>query len=318
MYPKSPTMKKLLLYFLLLFSTNCFAQVTYSVSSIPYAPDPYNAGIPVPNLHDDTYSSEIPIGFDFSFFGLHYDSFLVSSNASISFNLSNSTGYAEWYLDSVTLPSGTHYLNNSILGPYVDIDISQSAQGNINTAVYGSAPYRRMVISFDSIAMFNCNNLFFTGQIVLYERTWVIDVIVKNKPTCLQWNNGKAILGIQSSNDSIAYVAPFRNGDTVWTTTNESWRFTPSDSARALNVIDLNKRGVRLSPNPAHNEIRVSLPRDMQGAKAEIWNASGSKVFSVQMSNGEFSFQRNDLPDGLYFLTLQTSNRKEYLKFILN
>jgi FOG: PKD repeat len=44
---------------------------------------------------------------------------------------------------------------------------------------------------------------------------------------CNTWNGGVAHQGIQNANATAAFMVPGRNG-TVWTATNESWRFTPA------------------------------------------------------------------------------------------
>lgn len=72
----------------------------------------------------------------------------------------------------------------------------------------------------------------YTGMIVLYENTNIIDVFLKDKPVCASWNDGNAIVGVQNNTGTQAVVAPNRNGlDTNWTATNEAWRFTPAGTS---------------------------------------------------------------------------------------
>jgi len=86
-----------------------------------------------------------------------------------------------------------------------------------------------LLLVFYNVAMFSssCNSLKATHQIVLYENTNVIEVYMLNKPTCSSWNDGNAVVGIQNSTGTVGYTAPGRN-TSVWTTSNEAWRFTPS------------------------------------------------------------------------------------------
>jgi len=75
----------------------------------------------------------------------------------------------------------------------------------------------------------SCNSILYTGMIVLYENTNVIEVYIKDKSVCSTWNSGNAIVGLQNANGTQAVVAPNRNGlDSDWTVSNEAWRFVPS------------------------------------------------------------------------------------------
>ncbi len=199
---------------------------SYSVSSIPYAPPyPYNGGTQIMANIDDTWSSAISLPFNFCFFGNVYNQIVVGSNGVITFDASVAGGYCSWSY-SVTCPS-TSLHKNAIFGPYHDIDPSVS--GGLYYGIQGVAPCRTFVISYYDVAMFSssCNSLKATHQIVLYENTNVIEVYILNKPTCSSWNSGNAVVGIQNSTGTVGYTAPNRN-TSVWTATNEAWRFTPN------------------------------------------------------------------------------------------
>ncbi|HPI55428.1 MAG TPA: hypothetical protein PLU10_12095 [Chitinophagaceae bacterium] len=209
-----------------------FGQVTYSVSTIPYAPDPYNVGTNIGIPFDDYFSGVIPIGFTFNFFGNNYNSMVISSNGSVTFNTSNANTGCPWSTLGITLPDATaSYMFNSILSPFHDIDPSVSSQGanNIRVALKGVAPYRRCVISYDSISLFSCNTIKFSNQVILYETTHIIDINIQNKPICTNWNGGVAFLGVQNDGGTDAYIPTGYNG-TQWTASQESWRFTPSNA----------------------------------------------------------------------------------------
>lgn len=202
----------------------------YFVSSIPYTPYSYVQGVPVVYNIDDTWSDTIPVGFDFYFFGQHYNQLVVGTNGVVSFNLSYANQYCQWPINagipSPSLP--TH----SIMFPFQDTDPGQG--GTIAHQVYGTPPNRAFVLSFSNVPMFSCNNLLHTSQLVLYETSNNIDIFIENKPLCPNWNAGAAILGIQDS--ATAYVVPGRNFPTQWTAQNEGWRFAP-DAIPVLNRI---------------------------------------------------------------------------------
>ena len=63
---------------LMCFGFISIGQVTYSIATIPYAPDPYNAGTNIGIPFDDFFSGIIPIGFTFNFFGNNYNSMVIS------------------------------------------------------------------------------------------------------------------------------------------------------------------------------------------------------------------------------------------------
>jgi len=199
----------------------------YSVTSVPYSPPyAYNTGTPLMVNIDDTWSSVINLPFNFCFFGNNYTQVVVGSNGVITFNTSVAGGYCAWSY-SATCPSSS-LPTNAIFGPYHDID--PSITGDLYYAILGTTPCRTFVINFNQVAMYSCNSLKATHQIVLYESTNVIEVYMQNKPLCSSWNGGNAVIGIQNSAGTTGYTPPGRN-TSQWTASNEAWRFTPSGPA---------------------------------------------------------------------------------------
>ncbi len=203
------------------------ASTSYNVSSIPYSPPyPYNSGTQIMANIDDRWSEIINLPFNFCFFGNVYKKIVVGSNGLITFDTTVTGDYCSW-MYSETCPDPA-LQTNAIFGPYHDIDPSKSG-GALYYGIQGATPCRTFVISFYNVAMYSssCNSLKATHQIVLYENTNVIEVYMLNKPTCASWNGGNAVVGIQNSTGTLGYTAPSRN-TSVWSTTNEAWRFTPS------------------------------------------------------------------------------------------
>lgn len=205
---------------------------TYTVQSIPYAP-PYQYGCLANSVSinvDDVWSGLISIPFNFCFYGATYNQMLIGSNGVVSFNTTNNTpgGYNNWSFSN-NLPSTSLFLN-SIFGVYHDIDPSKGGEVGWELVTMPSG-CRAMIIGWNEVPMFSssCNNLLYTGMIVLYENTNIIDVYVKEKRVCSTWNSGNAVIGIQNNTATQAVVAPNRNSlDADWTTTNEAWRFMPA------------------------------------------------------------------------------------------
>lgn len=210
----------------------------YSVTSIPYAP-PYQFNCmrnPISVNIDDKWSPIITLPFNFCFYGNTYNKCLVGSNGVITFDIiANTPGGTNAWSISNNLPT-TSLALNSIFGVYHDIDPS-IAGGEVGYELITlNTGCRALVATWNNIAMFSsgCNAQKYTGMIVLYENTNIVDVYIKEKRVCAAWNNGNAIVGIQNATGTIATVAPNRNGlDPDWTVptgTPEAWRFTPSGS----------------------------------------------------------------------------------------
>jgi len=196
---------------------------SYIVSSIPYNPPvAFNQGTPAFIGTDDIWGDVIPLPFNFCFFGNTYNQLVIGANGLISFNLAYANGPCPWSY-SASIPSFLLPLN-SISGAYHDID--PSVCGNIYYGVFGSAPCRMFVVSFDQVCHYSCNDLQTTQQIVLYETTNAIEVYIQNKPTCTDWNSGNAVIGIQNATGTVGYTPPGRNTG-PWSASNEGWRFTP-------------------------------------------------------------------------------------------
>ncbi len=204
----------------------------YTVASIPYAP-PYQYSClqnPVSVNVDDKWSPIVNLPFNFCFYGNNYNKCLIGSNGVITFDTTNNTpgGYSTWSFNT-DLPS-TSLFKNTIFGVYHDIDPGVGGEIGWELITLNTG-CRALVASWNNIPMFSstCNSILYTGMIVLYENTNVIDVFIKEKNVCETWNSGNAIIGIQNSTGSAAVVAPNRNGLSAnWTVSNEAWRFTPS------------------------------------------------------------------------------------------
>jgi gliding motility-associated-like protein len=191
---------------------------TYLVQNIPFAPFP-NTGTQV-FLGDDQVSGALPIGFSFCFFGNTYTNFHIGSNGWISFSPGQPTTFT-----SAAIPSTAGSVpKNCIMGPWQDWH--PGIGGQIRYETQGVAPCRRLVVSFTSVPFFSCTSTTGTFQIILYEGTNIIENHITNKQFC-SWAGGTATQGIHNQAGTVAFTVPGRN-NTVWTTTNDAWRYTPN------------------------------------------------------------------------------------------
>ncbi|MEM6269016.1 MAG: PKD domain-containing protein [Bacteroidota bacterium] len=196
---------------------------SYTVQTIPYNPWP-NTGTAIIVNQDDIWSGVLPIPFNFCFYGNTYNQCVVGSNGIVSFDVGQAGGYCPWPINN-PIPNPANP-TNCIMGPWHDTD--PSVGGIIRWSVFGTAPCRVFVVSFNTIPMFSCNNLISTQQIVIYETTNIIETYIQAKPTCTTWNSGAAIHGLHNINGTAATVVPGRNFPTQWTVNNDARRFVPS------------------------------------------------------------------------------------------
>jgi len=192
----------------------------YSVASIPWAPEPI--GGTIINLSDDAVSGVQPIGFTFCFLGQSYSQFYIGSNGWISFSAGQPNTYT-----SATVPSTIASVpKNCIMGPWQDWHPGIAPGNYIKYQTIGTAPFRKLVVTYDNVPMYQCTTTYGRFQIVCHETTNTIENHIFNKPFC-SWAGGGATQAIHNATGTIAYVVPGRNSS-VWTAVNESWRYSPS------------------------------------------------------------------------------------------
>ncbi|MDP4261204.1 MAG: gliding motility-associated C-terminal domain-containing protein [Bacteroidota bacterium] len=196
---------------------------------------------------DDTWSPKIPLPFAFSFcfFGINYPTLVVGSNSIISFDTTLAGNFNEWDITG-PLPN-TSLEGAAIFGPMHDINPADynnppPTQRKIEWRVEGVAPKRRFIASYNDVAFYGstCNTNKATHQMVIYENTGIIEVYIHNKPYCLDWNNGRAILGLQNKTKNFAVTAPGKNA-TPWGMNNmdSCFRFIPSSGSSMFKRAEL-------------------------------------------------------------------------------
>ncbi|MBK7762452.1 MAG: SprB repeat-containing protein [Bacteroidetes bacterium] len=241
---------------------------TYSVSSIPFAPQTIS-GTTVP-IGDDQFSGAIPIGFNFCYFENVYTQCYISDNGILTFNsafnganCNNNTQQLLPYFNS-TFP------DNAVFFMFMDVD--PTLGGAVSYATIGTAPFRKLVIKYQNMKIFGatCSNIGSNYQVILYESTNIIEVHVNNKTTCdsnpLNFSN-YATIGIQNMGASLAFTAPGKHAS-VFTMTNEAIRIAPSGPLNYnlvwrdanLNIIAVNQDSIYVCPPVfPYNKIRAKI-----------------------------------------------------------
>jgi len=202
---------------------------TYTISDLQCPPDNLT-GTPTSITLDDRWSSVINLGFNFSYFGNTYTDVIIGANGLLSFNTLDANNFCPWNINAVDLIPSPDIPQNAIHGAWHDIDPGVAGNHYIEYTVVGTAPSRQFKVTFFEIPHFSaaCNNLLTTQQIILYESSNVIDVIILEKPVCPTWNGGLATLGIQNDGGTVGYAPPGRNTGVWEVTQQELWRFVPA------------------------------------------------------------------------------------------
>ena len=215
------------------YTPNSIGTSDYSIEDIALDLDPLNTGTNLIGLIDDSYSGVIDIGFDFCFYGNIYNQLLISTNNYLTFDLTDANGYSPWntYPIPSALPPGQ--VLNAIMGPWMDLNPANG--GELFYNVYGVAPFRRFVVSFEDFGYFSCAGLQFNGQIKIFETTNVIEIHIQDQPLCATWNGGESVLGIVNEDESQFLIEAGWN-NTQLTGNNQAFRFVP-DGANNANVI---------------------------------------------------------------------------------
>ncbi|MFN5317956.1 MAG: beta strand repeat-containing protein, partial [Bacteroidia bacterium] len=203
--------------------TNAFAGTTsYAVSDIPFAPYPMPAGTSV-TMPDDTVMGPYPIGFQFCFFGNTYTQFYIGSNGWIGFTPGMTRAFT-----ANPIPSNNMFVpRNCIMGPWMDFNPGISGGPYIKYQTQGIAPYRRLVVQWLNVPLYQCIAIKSTFQIVIYESTNIIENHITSKPTCMAWAGGTSTQGLHNLAGNQAVAVAGRNAS-VWTANNDGKRYNPN------------------------------------------------------------------------------------------
>ncbi|MBC8172692.1 MAG: SprB repeat-containing protein, partial [Chitinophagales bacterium] len=197
---------------------------SYIYEVVPFAPE-LIGGDDV-DMVDDTHEGPFDIGFEFCFFGVVYDEFYIGSNGWVSFEEPNYDWDVNWTPDGPIPDDAYNVPRAAIFGPWEDWDTG-ACSDCIHYEVTGTAPNRKMIVTWDDVPLFLCWSDEGSFQIVLHETTNIIDNHLIEIPSCPAWGGGYSVEGIQDEDGDIAYAAPDRNHD-VWETDDESNRWVPN------------------------------------------------------------------------------------------
>lgn len=260
---------------------------SYVITNPAYVPFSYVSpnGTIVSQIYvDDTWSPAISLPFPFCYYGNTFSSVIMGSNSALSFDVSRA-GTGSGYVISAggTIPS-TSYAPNMIFGPYHDIDPSlTSANKRIEYRIEGTAPKRRFIASYNDMPYFgsSCTAQRATHQVVIYEATGIVEIYIKDKPSCTGWNGGRAILGMQDQNRTNA-IAPADKNATVWGSSgmDSCWRFIPSAGTSRFKSAQLLVNGTVV----ATGDTSTSAPGVLNLAFNNICPSLDSTAYEIRVT----------------------------------
>ncbi|MEX1189235.1 MAG: hypothetical protein WED33_08250, partial [Bacteroidia bacterium] len=204
--------------------SNAFAGTnSYAISTVPFAPYPVLGGNSV-TMVDDQINGPLPIGFQFCFFGNTYTQFYLGSNGWIGFTPGQTIAFTA---NPIPNP-GVFVPKNCIMGPWMDWNPGVgTGSPYIRYQTQGIAPYRRLIVQWTTVPLYQCTASNGTFQIVIYESTNIIENFITSKPVCSVWAGGTATQGLHNMAGTIAVAVPGRNSS-VWNVTNDGKRYTPN------------------------------------------------------------------------------------------
>ncbi len=190
----------------------------YNVTTgLPNAP--VNVALNQVFLMDDEITSPLPVGFDFNFFGVNYDQFIISSNGYITFNMDN---WDSGCCSGQNVPT-MWQPNNVVALAWNDLD--PSSGGTIGYATIGSAPNRILIVEFNNVPhFFGDPSLNITVQAKFYESNGHIEIHSTQNIS----DGSPQTVGVENATGTCGAAAFEMNANPEMSIINEMVLFTPS------------------------------------------------------------------------------------------
>jgi len=154
-------------------------------------------------LYDDDFVTEIPLGFEFEYYGTPYNNINIMSNGWVSFHTTST-----WY--PYVVPHEYDYEYNGAIAPFAG-DL-YPPEGQIYVLEMGSAPDRRTIIEYNHVSWCCSGPPFMTFQVIFYERTnrirFQYQDLNGNYPQSLGISNEDNSIGMGNGGFDDTYINP--------------------------------------------------------------------------------------------------------------
>jgi hypothetical protein len=188
----------------------------HSVSNIPYnLRDVRVTGADIGLDNADDGVAVVPIGFDFSFYGVPYNQVEISSNGFLSFTITGAAACCS----GEAIPTAGGDIDNFVAGYWEDLDPSEG--GTIRTATLGSAGNREFIVGFYEVRdNDDPTNSINTFEMILHEGTNNIELQYDQ----IQFEDvDDKVTGIENFDGTdgiellfVSFNAPLSNGDLLF------------------------------------------------------------------------------------------------------
>ena len=155
----------------------------YVVNNVPYAVEPMTGTFVL--LSDDAIANNINMGIAFCYWGNTYTRCYIGSNGWVGWSAGQPTAFTPFPIpiNNIFTPK------NAAFCPFQDLNTGVAGfpatpLTYVSYYTAGVAPFRRFVVSWNNVPMYQCTSIRSTQQVVLYETTNVIRMNIVKKSNC--------------------------------------------------------------------------------------------------------------------------------------
>ncbi|MGB4729594.1 MAG: T9SS type A sorting domain-containing protein, partial [Candidatus Hydrothermia bacterium] len=281
-----------------------------------------NIGTQIASTGDDVYAS-VTLPFTFKFFGTNQTSLTVSSNGWVGFGSYSSASYSNTGIPNSSSP-------NNIVAITWD-DLNPNAAGSGKIWYYHDTESHIFIVEYDSVYHYG-TSVPLKAEVILYNPAYYPtvtgdgDIVIQYKVTPGQ---DDYTCGIEnaSGNDGIGYYydGTYAAGaDPI--VAGRAIKFTTDTTGLVFGVEEHNPRAVKLlgvSSNPLRGQGYVAFELPARAViKVELINVQGRVVKTLASGVYDRGYHRvkvdgTSLPQGIYFVRLNTETRDEISKFLI-
>ncbi|HEV2042504.1 MAG TPA: HYR domain-containing protein, partial [Casimicrobiaceae bacterium] len=245
-------------------STVSIAAATYTVSSVPFAPEPAPAKFLL--SCDDCVAYDTPIGFDFTFYGNTYGKLHVASNGLVGFTRSIGDGCCQG--GGIPVGNDAPY-NNMIAIAWTDLN-SAALNSDIRYETQGTAPNRKFVLQFNNVPEYWQGPGRVTAQLVLAEGS--NDITIYTFSNTIVTNMYHPVTqGIENADGTEAAFVPGRVRS-FFALTNDAVRFSLPRANQPPVIIPPPNLVVTTAPSALSGNVRLASVGWTVGTCAAVVN----------------------------------------------